>query len=301
MNVIRSLSILLAILVGAAVLLIAYVYGVSEWKMRRTYDAPRTPLSTPAVIDPVAGKHMAKVVGCWAGCHGKEGEGGVASFEGVFSNTAPPLSAVVPTYSDDELVRLIRYGVKRDGRSAVGMISYTLWPLGNEDLANIIAHLRDQPVREATPRTLDITFLGRLALATGKWKVSAEQVDHSIPRWGELPRRTPFERGRYLASITCSECHGLDFRGDEMAGAPSLAILAAYEPAQFAYLLRTAKALGGREIAAMRWVRNVDFTDQEIFDLYAFLREYHGVRAAPGSASSDARPVLSADGAPRRR
>jgi cytochrome c553 len=289
-------SALLAVLAGAAILLIAYVYGVSEWKMRRTYDAPLTPLRTPTAIEPVEGMRMAKIVGCWAGCHGKEGEGGVESIKDIFAHTAPALSQVLPSYSDEELVRLIRYGVKRNSRSAIGMISYTFWPLGDEDLANIIAHLRNQPVRAPIARKLDITFRGRLALATGKWKVSAEQVDRSIPRWGERPRDTPFERGRYLASITCSECHGLDFRGNELEGGPSLAILAAYQPAQFEYLMRTGKAIGGRDIPKMSWLPNVDFLDQEIADLYAFLSEYHGLGTAPGYLKSDTRPAVPADG-----
>ena len=49
-----------------------------------------------------------------------------------------------------------------------------------------------------------------------------------MPRWGELPRRTAFERGRYLASIVCAECHGLDFHGNALEGGPSLAVLAAW-------------------------------------------------------------------------
>jgi cytochrome c553 len=221
--------------------------------------------------------HMAKVVGCWAGCHGNEGEGGVDYIEGIHRNTAPTLSQVLPLYSDAELVRLIRYGVKRDGKSAIGMVAYTLWPLGDQDLANIIAHLRRQPVWSPVPRKHELTFRGRIALVTGKWKVSAEQVDRSIPRWGALPRNTAFERGRYLASITCSECHGLDFKGNALEGGPSLAILAAYDPDQFQRLMRFGEARGGRVVPKMSWMPDVDFTDAEIADLYSFLREYHGI------------------------
>ena len=159
---------------------------------------------------------MAKIVGCWAGCHGMEGGGGKESIEGIITHTAPTLSAVLPLYDDEELVRLIRFGVKRDGRSAVGMISFVFWSLSDQDLVNIIAHLRKQPALPPVPRKLELPFRGRLALATGKWKVSAEQVDRSRPRWGELPRTTSFERGRYYASITCAECHGVDYQGNEL-------------------------------------------------------------------------------------
>jgi cytochrome c553 len=290
----RLKSILLrvaGVLIGAALMAVGYVYAASEWKMRRTYEAPLTALHVPAAVDLEEGRRMARIVGCWEGCHGKEGEGGVEFIKGIHRNTAPTLSQVLPEYSDKELVRLIRYGVKRDGRSAIGMISYTFWPLGDQDLVNIIAHLRAQPIRPPIPRKFELEFRGRVALATGEWGVSAEQVDRSIPRWGELPRNTAFERGRYLASITCSECHGLDLRGNPLEGGPSLAIVAIYEPAQFRHLLRTGKPIDGRDISApMGWLAEVDFKDQEIADLYNFLREYHGLGTAPDSAFSGSAP-----------
>ncbi|MGH8722048.1 MAG: c-type cytochrome, partial [Burkholderiales bacterium] len=152
--------------------------------------------------------------------------------------------------------------------------------LSPPDLANIIAFLRLQPPLPAVPRTLEIPLRGRLALATGVWRVSAEQVDRSSPRWGELPRTTPFERGRYYASITCAECHGVDYQGNRLEGAPSLAILAAYDPGQFRHLLRTGEPISRRDLGIMSWVSRVAFSlfsDEEIGDLYYFLRQHHGL------------------------
>jgi cytochrome c553 len=271
----------LAVLAGVTVLALGAVYGIAEWKMRRTHDAPLVPLRAQSAADPVAGNHMAKVVGCWAGCHGNEGEGGADRIEGIHRNTAPTLSQVVPQYTDEELARLIRFGVKQDGRSAVGMNAGTLWPLGDQDLVNIFAHLRLQPMLPPVPRRHELTFRGRVALVSGEWKVSADQVDRSAPRWGEMPRRNAFERGRYLASIVCSECHGADFNGSELEGGPSLAILVIYGLDQFRHLLRTGTPIDGRALPKMNWMQEVDFTDQEIDDLYYFLREYHGIAATP--------------------
>lgn len=268
---------------GAAVAVVAlflgYVYGASEWKMRRTYEAPLAPLRAAGAPNPVAGRHMAKVVGCWAGCHGRVGEGGYEKIKGIHRSVAPTLSEVVPQYSDDELARLIRYGVKRDGSSTIGMISYATWALGDQDLVDIIAHLRAQPARPPVPRSHQITLRGRWAMVTGTWSVDAELVDRSLPRWGELPRNTPFERGRYLASIVCTACHGRDFRGSALEGSPSLAIVATYAPAQFRHLLRTSESRDGRDLPAMRWVRDVDFSEQEIAELYVFLRKHHDLDA----------------------
>ena len=266
----------LGALAAVVLLLLGYIYGVSEWKMRRTYDAPLVPLRAAAPADSVAGRHLAKLVGCWAGCHGKEGEGGFERIKGIHKSVGPTLSQVLPQYSDEELVRLIRYGVKRDGRSTVGMICYAMWPLGDQDLVNLIAHLRTQPVLPPVPRAHEFTLRGRLAMATGTWGVDAELVDRSVPRWGELPRSTSFERGRYLASIVCTACHGLDFRGSALEGSPPLAIVARYSQEQFGHLLRTGKPVDGRDIPAMSWMPDVDFSDQEIADLYVFLRAHHG-------------------------
>ena len=139
---IRGLISGLAVLAALALAALAWVFGASEWALRRTREAPLLPLNRPATPDLVAGERMARIAGCWSGCHGPRGEGGTESIEGLHRNTAPTLSAVLPLYSDEELVRLIRYGVKRDGRSAVGMSSYALWPLGDEDLANIMAQAK---------------------------------------------------------------------------------------------------------------------------------------------------------------
>ena len=268
------------------VIAIATIYAVSEWRLARGHDAPLVPLSPPGPVDLDEGRRMARIVGCWSGCHGPEGEGGHVELEGVVRQAAPTLSSVLPAYSDAELARLVRYGVKRDGRSALGMTSYTFWPLGDQDLANIFAHLRSQPAREPVPRVLELAPKGRIALALGIWRTSAEAVDRSIPRWGELPRETSFERGRYLASVTCSECHGLDFRGNALERGPSLAIVAAYSPEQFRHLLRTGEPISKRDLGIMSWTaRNAFFlfSDEEIADIRTFLRGHHGLEPAAAS------------------
>ena len=268
---------------GLALLAAGIVYGVSEWRLRRSHEAPLVPLRAASAPDLVAGEHMARVVGCWSGCHGPRGEGGVDKVPGYRRVTAPTFSDVLAQYSDEELVRLIRFGVKRDGQSAFGMIPSTFWSLGDQDLANVIAHLRRQPPSEPLPRVRELTLRGRLALATGEMKVSADQVDRAAPRWGELSRTNAFERGRYLASIVCSECHGRDFRGDPLEGGPSLVVIAAYSPEAFRGFMQSGRPIGGRSIPNMDFLPDVGFTDREIADLYAFLRQYHGIEGEAGS------------------
>ncbi len=84
---------------------------------------------------------------------------------------------------------------------------------------------------------------------------------------------------------TCNECHGFSLRGDVPWGgstAPDLLIVMAYDEAAFAHLMRTGKALGDRELPMMSGVargRFAHFTDEEIVDLHAFLRDM-GARVA---------------------
>lgn len=261
----------------AGTITLGVIWGLSEHEMHRQREAPLQALHPAAPADVADGTRMARIVGCLEGCHGKIGEGGYEEIEGIVRHTAPTLSQVLKTYSDAELARLVRYGVKRDGRSAVGMISYTFWALGDQDLANIIAALRQLPEAPAVPRELELSWRGRWSLVTGHWKVSSEQVERGRPQWGNLPQTTPFERGRYLASVTCSECHGLDFRGNDLERAPSLAIIGAYSEEEFRHLMRTAEPLGGRALDPnMRWVADAPFTDAEIGGIYRFLRGYHG-------------------------
>lgn len=266
--------------------------GIAEWKLRRTHDvSPMTIGAGLGMPNPVEGERLAKIVGCWAGCHGKKGQGGSVEMEDYYSVVAPNLSSIVPLYSDAELARLIRFGVKRDGSSALGMISYAFYPLGDKDLADIIAHLRRQPSHPEAPGHKTITLAARIKLALGKWQVAADQVDETRPRWGELPRTTAFERGRYLASITCAECHGVEFRGSEFEdntfdGGPSLALIAMYDRDEFRHLLRTGEPIGGRDLGEMSWVARNGFShfkDQEIDDIRTFLREHHGLPGAPAN------------------
>ena len=144
--------------------------------------------------------------------------------------------------------------------------------------------------------------MARVRLLAGGWQLAADQVDPSRPRWGELPRSNAYERGRYLASVTCSECHGLDFRGNRFAdntydGGPPLAVLAAYDADAFRHLMRTGVGVGGRDLGEMGWVaRNgfVHFTDREIADVYEFLRRDQGLPfagPASGGRESGATPA----------
>ena len=116
-----------AVLLLPPVLGAGLLYGASEWVWRRPRSAPLIPLPPLPAPDLAEGERLARIVGCWNGCHGARGEGGQEELAGLLEHTAPTLSQVLPAYGDDELARLVRSGIKRDGVSAVGMSSFTFW------------------------------------------------------------------------------------------------------------------------------------------------------------------------------
>ena len=151
------------------------------------------------------------------------------------------------------------------------MSSFTFWSVGDSDIANIIQFLRQQPSATPVNRSVEIPFHNRLKLLQGVWQLSADQVDKSQPRLGNMPRNTSYERGNYLAAIVCAECHGSDFQGDTLEGGPSLANLALYDADEFSVFMKTSQSQSGRFIEQMNWLPEIGFTDQDISDLYQFL------------------------------
>jgi mono/diheme cytochrome c family protein len=102
------------------------------------------------------------------------------------------------------------------------------------------------------------------------------------PAWVAEARANPafdagpaFAHGRHLAVTLCSECHGSNLKG-QPGFTPDLLMAASYDAAGFSTFLRTGVAADGKEKGLMTEVargRLVHLSDQEIADLYAYLRK----------------------------
>lgn len=275
-------KVLAAGLVVLALLPVATVYVASEYQLRRHRLAYFDPaLRLPRSTDDVEARRQAILIGCWEGCHGKTGQGLTLTLPGGQRLTAPNLSSVLPQYSDGELERLLRYGVRKDGSTALMMPADTFYPMGEAQIGAIADFLRRQPASQGPVRERSLSLATRWQLLRGEFPVSADEVDPKAPRWGELPQRDAFERGRKLASTICAECDGREFNGDPWDGGPSLAIIAAYDYPHFQRLLRSGRPAGvDRDLGDMGEVAReafVHFHDDEIADLYVFLRRRAGL------------------------
>ena len=270
----------LAGLMGLGLLAAAIVYLVSEHEIRRQYAVPFASIAVPHDAGSIEkGKRLATVYGCFNSCHGKQMEGSELYDEpGIAKINAPNLTRVVREYTDAQLERLIRRGVKRDGTTTWIMPAPMFSRLSDEDLVQIIAFVRSSPVLDGPMREVTVRPLGRLGIVTGQFKPLAGEIGPEVIRVAVTDRSDPLAFGKYLVQTACTECHGADLNGSEFLHAPSLAVSAAYSDDDFRRLMRTGVAIGGRQVGMMTEVGRTRFpslTDDEVDAVREYLRSHY--------------------------
>ena len=268
-----------------ALVLIA-IYGLSEYQLRRRYDVAATPIAIPTDSATLArGKHVAVTRGC-DNCHGQNLEGKVLFDQPMLARIVPPnLTEIVRRYSDAELARAIRHGVRQNGTSVAVMPSSMLYHLSDADLAALIAYLRSVPAAQSKLPKPSMRLLARVGIVMGQYHTEASMIDHAAPRVPEAVDGDLSSRGLYLAKTSCSECHGLNFEGGNRGPAPTpaLSVVQAYSAEEFSRLMRDGVPRDGRKLAVMGDVaraRFAKFTDAEVAAVYAYLHGANNETAA---------------------
>ncbi len=269
-------------LVGLALIAIIAIYVVSEMKLRRTYATPLRSFSASTDSASVTeGARLARIRGCFGGCHGTGLEGKIFYHErGVALIWAPNLTQVVREYSDSELERVIRHGVRRNGRSVFAMPSDMFAELADDDLARILGFLRSQPIVANQNSGFHVGPVGRVGLLAGAYKPMAPQIQATPAQ--HVPRESEIEWGRYLVRSVCTECHGLDLRGDPTGKPPNLRVAAAYTEAEWFRLMREGRGLTDRDLGLMSRVALTRFrymSDDELRAIRAYLQQFASAEA----------------------
>lgn len=264
----------LAVLAGLA---LSLIYLASESHIRRRYDVALRAIAVPTDPASVAeGRRLATIRGCNDGCHGKGVSGGVFMDELLIARVvSPDLTRVVAQLSDSELERVIRHGVKRDGRTAWVMPSPMFFHLSDADLGRIIAFLRSLPAGGGPESDVRLGPIGRLMILQNPQFAAALEILEGAPWMTEAQAQGEHGRGRYLALTVCSECHGMDLKGYPEDSTPDLAIVAAYSKPQFERLMATGVPMGGQKLGLMEEVALTRFsqlTADEVGALYNYLR-----------------------------
>ena len=261
------------------VLLCAVLFGY--WQLNRGYDNPVPELTiaqTPERLE--RGERLGRMC---SGCHAPDSADAMIGRD-FLGEDAPPVGTFyapnltprhLAEWSDGEIVRAIREGVHRSGRSLLIMPS-SLWRnLSDEDVHAIVAYLRSLPAQGlATPANRLNAFGAAMSLM-----VPLSQAQPPIAQPVSSPARGPSAAyGAYVSSFTCAACHGSDLLGDPDVPSPPLVTIGlAWSEAEFIQFMRTGQRPDGTSVdgEVMPWsdLSWILAEDDELRGVYAYLAE----------------------------
>lgn len=205
-------------------------------------------------------------------------------------NITPDVETGLGSWSDDEVARAIREGVRKDGTALFPVMPYTDFvSMDDEDVKSIVVYLRTiAPVKNSLP-TRNLPFPLEHIVKTIPAPIVAPQPSHASA--------TPVERGKYLATLAgCQTCHtpsvegaplpGLALAGGQIFGSVSDNVptvfslnitsdasgIQHYDESIFIQTLRTGQIPGRMlsHIMPFEFFRNM--TDSDIKDIWAYLQ-----------------------------
>jgi len=189
----------------------------------KVYDVAPLPLARSTDAEVIArGKHLAmSLAGCGLNdCHGPDLGGGRVTEAGpVGTMVAPNITAILPAYSDGELARLIRHGLKKDGRTVRFMSVNEFNWLSDADVVAVLSFVRSVPPVVRETGTTNIKTFGKVLDRKGLIPIDiARTINHSKIEVGPPPSPTA-EYGRWIARL-CTGCHGEHMSGGPIPGTP---------------------------------------------------------------------------------
>jgi mono/diheme cytochrome c family protein len=317
----------LALAIGAATLVAALFISI-QVRWRRTFDAPLPALRASTDSAVIArGKYLAYGPATCAYCHVPKSEWPrldagempelagnhvfVVPFGTIYSaNLTPDDETGIGRRTDAELARILRHGVRADGRAAMPFMEYQ--QMSDEDLVAVLSFLRAQPpVRNPVPEH-ELNLLGRVLMAFLIRPVGPA----SAPAAGSPVEAPTVERGSYLANSLsgCAGCHterdmrsgaftGPPFAGgsrmdiaddpDHVFVTPNLTrdvetgVMAQWSEDAFVARFRQGATVEG---TIMPWGAYARMSDDDLRAVYRYLRSLPPVRNVTGPVYQDREP-----------
>lgn len=208
-------------------------------------------------------------------------------------NITPDVETGIGSWSDDEVARAIREGIRKDGTALFPVMPYLDFAaMDDEDVKAIVVYLRTiAPVRSQMPaRNLPFPL---------------EHIVKTIPKPITTPvthtATTPQERGAYLARLAgCGGCHtivddgvpraGLAYAGGQKFDLPSgktihtlnitpdASGIQHYDESMFIQVFRTGSLPGRTLNHVMPFEFYKNTTDDDLRDIFAHLRAQPAVK-----------------------
>jgi len=286
-------GVILGGLVGLILITALGLYAKAMIQFDKTYDVQVKPVLIPTDADSIKhGKHLAAFL-C-VECHGEDlgGRPNWKLLPGIAAVSPPNLTlgegSVIAHFTDEDLVRVLRHGVKPEGNSVFVMPSMYFHHLNDDDLGDLLAYMKSVPFVDRDnggEEHVRLTFLGNVLYGAGAFGnlLSAEVIDHDTQPTSFLEPGVTAEYGEYLININgCRGCHGAQLAGGQPPDpnstlAPNLTPggeLIAWTDADFIKTLRTGVALSGHQLDPkfMPWDYKGRMTDDELKAIFLYLQ-----------------------------
>jgi mono/diheme cytochrome c family protein len=280
----KWIGILVGAIAVAVLALVAYVYLASSRVMSRTFSVQAPTVAIPADPASIArGRYLTEKVAVCTDCHGPDLGGKVVDDNAALGRLVAPnvtrgRGGLPADYTDQDFVKVLTHGVKRDGRSVVFMpvVDYMFTA---EDLGAIVAYVKSVP---PVDRTVPAMSVGPLARALGLFSnfplASASMIDHSQPRLAARPDPADaVASGKYLVSSAgCYGCHGTTLAGGlgpPPGGANITPVgIGTWSERDFVTAIRTHRRPNGSAIDDAMPRAYGDMSDDDLGRIYAYLK-----------------------------
>jgi mono/diheme cytochrome c family protein len=193
-------------------------------KLNRQYDNPVIAIQVAGTQAQIArGEKLANIC---VSCHAPGDQLPLSGTNFATKFDFPPVGTLyapnltpsgnITEWTDGELIRAIREGVHKDGRSLLVMPSGSYRNMSDEDVQALVAYLRSQPATGQPTPNNQFNFLGAVFMNLADFRTAQQPVNSvTMPQAG-----TP-EYGKYMVDIIgCSDCHGAQLEGKVDNGQP---------------------------------------------------------------------------------
>lgn len=278
-------------LLGAAALAAAVAAVGVQLAERKAQRQVAVTVAAVAYRDDAAslerGRYLYASRGC-ADCHGADGSGRVFIDDGSMKVAGPAISpgpgSVTANYQGADWDRIIRHGVKGDGRPAFIMPSEDYNRFTDADLAALVAYLRQMPAVQGKPAVIQLPLPVRVLYGLGAITDAAEKIDHRLAPSLPVAEGVTREHGKYVANA-CIGCHGAGLSGGKIPGTPPSwpdaanltpgagTVMGRYADASvFAKMMKTGKRPDGSVIAVMPFESLAQLSDVDLAAVHMYLQ-----------------------------
>jgi len=283
----RALVVVLILVFGGGGV-IAYALHKAQQRMDRRLEIPAYSFQIPSSAEAVErGRYLFSTRGC-VDCHGADGAGRAFIDDGSMrvkgANISPGPGSVVAKYAPADWERVLRHGVKPDGRPVLIMPSEDYNRLTDADLGALVAYIQQLPPASGGAAELVLPLPLRVLYGLGQIPDAASIIDHQRKPSMPVAEGVTVEHGAYVSAM-CIGCHGERLSGGKIPGgppdwppAPNLtpgegSIMPRYADAQaLTAMMRQGKRPDGTAIAVMPFDSFKHITNTDVAALHLYLK-----------------------------